>query len=117
MPTPQWTEVGTSSANTAKTTTRAAVLNQRHYITAIDVIVRGATAANDICIELRDGSTVEWNTYIGSGKVQGERYAMVWPATDEVDGVQLSVNTAANLVVAAGGASVITEANISGYTK
>lgn len=107
-----WTVVGTSAVNTAQTPTRAAELRKRHVIDAIEVVLQTAAATPDILIELRDGATAKWRTYIGAAATRGTRVPMVF-----AHGIELSENTAANLYVGAPGAAAITEANMAGHTE
>jgi hypothetical protein len=108
----EWPVTGTSSVNTEQTITKAAVVGSKHVVTSFEVVIRGAAAGADISVALKDGSDVVWQTYIGSGAVRGERVGIVF-----AHGIELTAATAANLYVGAGGASVITEANMAGYTK
>jgi hypothetical protein len=108
----EWAVTGTSTANTEQTITKAAEAGKKHVVTAFEVVIRGAAAGTDISVALKDGTTVKWQTYIGSGAVRGERVGIVF-----AHGIEMTTNTAANLYVGAGGASVITEANMAGYTK
>ena len=107
-----WTAMGTSAANTTQTVTMAAVSTKKHYVFAFEVALRAADAGNDMVIELRDGSTAKWKTVIGNGAPRGERIGIVFPKP-----IEMSINTAVNLVVPAGGTGCITEANIAGETK
>lgn len=108
-----WTETQTSGDNAQQTVTRAAVLGQIHRITAIEVVIKGAAAGADIDIELRDGATVLWSEVIGDAALVGTRVGISFSHP-----VQCTANTAANLVVDAGGqAGCLTVASMSGYTS
>lgn len=109
---PKWSVADDSAVNTAKTITKDAEADKRHYITGVDVFISAAAAANDITVELRDGATKKWKGIIGSGAARGTRIGFV-----DQDGIMLSTNTAANLVVDAGGAGVVTHLNMIGYTR
>ncbi len=107
----EWSEIGTSADNTAVTINRAAEADKRHYITAFEVVIRGAAAGNDIKVELLDGATVMWTSYIGEDAPRGERIGIAF-----AHGLEMSVNTEVSLAVEAGGAGVIAEVNMAGYT-
>lgn len=109
---PCWAITQDSAANAAQTLTKAAVADQRHYITALEAAISGAAAGADIAIVLKDGSTAKWKSVIGNAAASGSRVQLSFPQP-----VEVSVNTAANLEVDAGGASVVTSASMSGYTK
>lgn len=109
---PCWAITQDSAANTAQTLTMAAEAAKKHYITALEVVLSGAAAGADIAIVLKDGATAKWKTIIGNAAAVGTRVTMAFPQP-----VELSENTAANLEVGGGGASAITTANLSGYTK
>lgn len=100
-----------SGANAAQTLTRTARAGMSHYITAIEVSISGSAAANDITIQLQDGSTTVWKEIIGSASTTGERAGIVFNQP-----VKLTTGNAANLVVSAGGAGVVTSANMAGFT-
>lgn len=109
----EWSVVGTSEANTAATITKASGGGTtKHVITAIEVVIRGAAAGADISVALLDNVTVKWQTYFGVGAVRGERVGIVF-----AHGIEMTAATAVNLTVGAGGASVIAELNMAGYTK
>ncbi len=106
----QWTATQDSAANAAQTLTKAAVAGKKHCITALSVAVSGAAAAADITVTLKDGATVIWKGVVGTGaRGMGLIKDFLFPLV-------LSENSAANLEVAAGGASVVTTANLTGYT-
>lgn len=109
--TPQWAATLDSGNNAAATVTKAAVSGKTHYITAIEVCISGAAAANDITVELKDGSTTVWKEIIGSGAPRGDRAGIVLNHP-----IALTTGNAANLAVSAGGVGVITSANMAGYT-
>ena len=108
----EWSVTGNSATNTAKTITKAAEAGKKHVVTAFEVVISGAAAGADISIALKDDTTVKWQTYIGSGAVRGERVGIVF-----AHGIEITENKNANLVVGAGGASVVTSLNMAGYTK
>lgn len=62
-------------------------------------------------IRLLEGATVRWKTVIGSGMARGERTGISFS-----NPIQFGVNTDVALDVSAGGASVVTTANIEGFT-
>jgi hypothetical protein len=100
-----------SGINSPQTLTKAAVTGKSHYITSLEVSISGAAAANDITISLKDGSTVVWKEIIGSGAPRGERAGIVFTSP-----IKMTAATATTLVVDAGGAGVLTSANLAGYT-
>jgi hypothetical protein len=109
-----WTVVQDSAANTAQTATKAAQAGARHYVTGVEVAVSGAAVGSaDISITLKDGTTAKWKTFIGAAAARGTRIFVDFSRAP----IEMSVNTAVNLAVDAGGASVITTANIVGYTQ
>lgn len=109
----EWSATQTSTANLEQTLTKAAGTGTtKHVVTGFEVVIRGAAAGADISVALKDGSTIKWQDYFGSGAVRGERVGIVF-----AHGIEMTAATAANLYVGAGGASVITEANMVGYTK
>ena len=105
-----WTETGSSSANSAVTVTHAAATSTQHFVSDVTVSFRGASAGNDIRVEIRDGSTVKWDTYIDAvrGLVLQEHFSSP---------IEISTGAAVNVVVAAGGSSVIATVNVGGYSK
>ncbi|MEC0265137.1 hypothetical protein [Paenibacillus anseongense] len=109
--TPSNAQTQDSGNNAVQTLTRVLVAGKSHYITSIEVSISGAAAANDITVELKDGSTTVWKEIIGSGAPRGERAGIVFNSP-----IKLTAGNAANLVVSAGGTGVITSANMAGYT-
>jgi len=107
-----WSAIGTSDANTEQTVTVAAHATMKHYISTIDIFVYGGTTATDLIVELRDGATPKWKGVIGTAKSSGERLVFQLP-----EPIEFTVNTAANLVIPACGAGVISLASIIGWTK
>ena len=97
-----------SLANATNTITIAGVAGQSIYVEAIEVAISGAVAGNDINVLLKDGTTTKWKTVIGSGASRGTRVGMVLP-------MPIKITAGANLILAvdAGGASVITTANVA----
>ena len=107
----QWSVTDDSAANTAKTITKAAVAGARHYITMVEVVISAAAAGGDINCILQDGTTAKWKEVIGSAAVRGTKVGFSIP-----NGIEMSTNAAANLVVDAGGAACVTSLNMAGYT-
>lgn len=110
-----WTVTGDSTANAAKTITKAAVASKSHYITAFEVVISAAAAGADITVLLQEdaaGTPVTyWKTIIGNASPRGERVGITFPLP-----IKLTANKTADLVVSAGGASCVTSLNLSGYT-
>lgn len=104
-----------SEANTAKTITIAAVEGKSHYITAIEVSISGAAAVSTITVTLKEdaaGTPVsKWKEIIGIGASIGTRVGLALPFP-----IKLTAGKTADLVISAGGASVVTTGNIAGYT-
>lgn len=106
----EWTQVGSSAANTAQTLTQAAGgAGIRNFCYGFAVQVIGAAAVSDTLIELKDDTTVKWRAYIGAGAAKGSVYSITFPKP-----IQGTANKAMTLEVAAGGASVVTVANMLG---
>lgn len=104
---------GVSSANAAQTLTVAAGgAGVRNYAKGLEVAIRGAAAGADINITLKDGATVLWREVIGNAAPRGERVGVMFPDR----GLKGSANTAMTLEVEAGGASVVTVANLAYYS-
>jgi len=109
----EWTVVGTSEANTAKTITKAAANNKRHYITAFCVVSTGAAVGAETEISIKDGDTTVWKTYFSDSSEQGAERKQNFGR----DGaIPLSYGNAANLSVGAGGAGCIYVLNLKGFT-
>ena len=111
-----WTVTGDSAANTALTTTKAAVAGKSHYITAIEVVISAANAGADIKVLLREdnaggGAATLWKEIIGNGAGRGTRCGIVFNTP-----IKLTAAKTADLVVDAGGAAVVTSCNMAGYT-
>ena len=103
-----WGAVGTSAANTALTVTRAAVPGQAHYVTGFCVTMRAAAVTVGE-VELRSAATaVDRIITPAQGGMQCVSYASP---------VKLTAGDAANLVVPAGGTSVISTGRMQGYTR
>jgi len=100
-----------SSANAVNTLTVVGVEGKSIYVEAIEVVTSGASAGSDINILLKDGATTKWKTIIGSGASRGTRVGIVLP-------MPIKITAGANCVLAvdAGGASVVTTANLAYYT-
>lgn len=108
---PAWTVTGDSSANTARTITKAGEAAKKHYITGFSAVLGAAAAGADIAIQLKDGSTVKWKEIIGNAAASGTRVAVTFEHA-----IEMTENTAANLVSDAGGASAVVTLNLTGYT-
>lgn len=109
---PSWAVTQDSAANTSQTLSKAAVAAKRHYLLACEVVISAAAVGTaDIVVTVQDGGTVLWKSIVGAGAPRGERVGVVFSQP-----LQCSVNTAAQVVVGAGGASVVTTANLCGYT-
>ena len=110
-----WTSTDVSAANTAKTITKAAVAGKSHYITAIEVSTKGADAASDIDVVLNEDNAgtpvAKWQEVIGTYAVSGSRCGIVFAKP-----IKLTAGKTADLVVDAGGASVVTVLNLQGFT-
>lgn len=108
---PGWAISQDSAANAAQTLTKAAEAGRRHYVTGFEVVTSGGTAAADIVIDIQDGAARLWRTVIGAGAPRGERIGAIFFVP-----LRCSENSAARLVVGAGGTGVVTTANLCGYT-
>ena len=110
-----WTVTGVSGANAAQTITRAAVAGASHYITAFEVSTRGGDVAADINILLQEDAAgapvTHWQEVIGTFAVSGSRVGLVLSRP-----IRLTAGMTADLVVGAGGAGVVTVANLQGFT-
>ena len=110
-----WISTDVSAANTAKTITKAAVAGKSHYITAIEVSTKGADAASDIDVVLNEDNAgtpvAKWQEVIGTYAVSGSRCGIVFAKP-----IKLTAGKTADLVVDAGGAGVVTVANLQGFT-
>ncbi len=106
-----FTKTATSAANTAQTITQDAEAGKSHYITAIEVSIIGAAAVNTINAVLKEDTTAVWSEIIELGASRGTRtgISLSFP-------IKITTGKAANLVIDAGGASVVTIGNITGYT-
>jgi hypothetical protein len=109
-----WTAKGTSGANAAQTVQKAAQTNACHYVTSYLVVIRAAAAGADIGVAIKDGDdNILWQDYIGNAAARGSRCGFSFPDA----GLKIPAGKAAKIVVDAGGAGVITEANLFGYTE
>jgi hypothetical protein len=107
-----WSITQDSTANTIQTLTKAAVTGKTHYIMGVFVFTGAATVgAADVTALLKDGTTVVWKGIIGAGDAQGACIGFTVSVP-----IAMTAGNAVNLVVSAGGASVVTTANIIGYT-
>ena len=97
--------VGTSSANSAKTTTITMPSNKKRiFIRNLTLTTKGADIAADVTIDIKDNGTTVWSAALRSGKVFGG----IW---DFNKGLPIR-NGDCTIVVAAGGAGVITVTSI-----
>lgn len=118
MSTPRLTFQSTqdSSANAAQALSITAVKDRRHYCTEVTVFSSAAAPGADVTVVLRDGPTTTgtalWKGIIGSGATRGASVGIVF-ATPRVS----SPGKALTLDVSAGGTSVVTSANIAGWTE
>ena len=105
-----WNLTGTSAANTAQTVTQtAAGAGVRNYLSGLTVSWSGGAPAAGANIQVKDGSTVIWDCYIGqAGGTQGSND---FEFTQPLRG---SANTALSIVVAAGGSGVTTKVSAQG---
>ena len=111
LPAPcSWNLYGTSTANTAQTVTQAAAgASLRNYLSGLTVSWSGAAPAAGTKVEVQDGATAIWGSYVGqAGGTQG---VIDFEFTLPLKG---SVNTALNIVVDAGGASCTTKVSAQG---
>jgi hypothetical protein len=103
----------TSTANTAVTATKAAGTGaQQNYLLGYQVCLRGAAAAVDTAISLKDGSTEKIYDVFGAAAPVGTRCQLA----SAVPIVAGTAATAMTLTVAAGGAGAIVELSMWGYT-
>ena len=106
-----WVQRTTSGDNASATATRPAEAGKTHFVTGYMVVLRGANAAVDASIELRENGVIRVQDYLGTGKVRGERIIYTLPTP-----LQAAVNTPVSLFVGAAGAGAICELNLMGYT-
>ena len=107
-----WTVTGTSVAGATQTLTKTVETTKKHYVTAIHcVIVDSEAVTNRINCVLKEDTTAKWSDAIARYSAQGTAigFAFTHP-------IEISENKAANFVIDAGGGTVITIANMSGYT-
>lgn len=106
---------GTSEANTAKTITVAAVAGKSHYVTSFEVVIKAAAAVTDIDIVLTQDAAgtpvVLWSTVIGAAAAVGTRAFVSFPQP-----IKVTAGKTVDLVIDAGGASVVTVGNVAGFT-
>ena len=108
---PGWTVSADSAANSSQTLTKSAGSNQHHYVNAFEVVISGAAAGGDITVVLKAGGTQKWKTVIGSGAARGERTGICF--TNPID---MGLAADVTLEVSAGGAGVVTSANLEGFS-
>lgn len=106
-----WVVTGDSSANTAQTITQAAQTGKTHYIFGFEVVIKGAAAGADIDVKLYDGTTLIYHTVIGNAAAVGTNVGMYLSAP-----ITLTTGNKCDLIIGAGGASVITCGNLVGRT-
>jgi hypothetical protein len=99
-----------SGANAPQTLTIAASAGSRIYVSGFEVATSGNAVGADIVCTLTDGATTKWKSVIGSGAARGERTGLSF--TNPVSWTQ---GNPVVLTVTAGGASVVTSANIEYY--
>lgn len=106
-----WTVSSDSGANSPQTLTRTGFTSQAHYINTIEVAISGASAGADVFVILKEGATVRWKSVIGLGAARGERTGVAF-----ANPIRFERGVDAVLEVAAGGAGVVTHANLEGFT-
>lgn len=107
-----WTVVADSTANAAVTGTRAGVSGRRLYILGFEAVLFGASAGNDITVEVRDGTTARWRTYIGAGASRGERVGVMFPQP-----LELTAGNDAVINATAGGTGAQVTVSMMGDTR
>lgn len=105
------TETQDSSANSSQTVTVAGSSGRFHFVTGFEVAISGADASEDIFVTVEDDGTAIWKTVIGSGSARGERTGIAFSRP-----VRIGRGNDLTLVVTAGGASVVTHANLEYFT-
>src|SRR6185437_3375409 len=100
-----WTATGTATAATA-TATQAAPSggNKTHILYGVDWGF-SATPAAPVLLQIKDGSTVIWSTYV----LAGDRRVFE-------RGIAVALGNAVSAVLASGGGSVVGYVNIDGVT-
>lgn len=106
---PQWTVTGESTANAAKTITKAADTALTHYVTAVSVCTKGAAPGADITIYLKDNTTIVWSGTIPNTSL--DNYTIQFPHP-----IAMTKGNKIDLVVGAGGTGCITVNNIAGFS-
>jgi hypothetical protein len=100
-----WTEVGQSSANAIVTVTKAAAARRRHAIMTVDASYSSSTASGELTVSF--GSTVIGRKHIhGGGALDFGDLGIFNPDTNEAVSAEL----------AAGGAGIVGDLTMSGYT-
>ncbi len=107
-----WSQVGTSAANTAQTVTQAAAgAGVRNLVTGLTVSWSGGAPAAGTNVQVKDGSTVIWDEYLGqAGGTQG------YADFEFTAPLQGTANTALSVTIAAAGAGVTTKVSVQGQT-
>ena len=109
-----WATTGASAANTAGALSKAAVTGKCHYITGFSVVVTAAAAAATAAgflVQLKDGTTSKWEETLPASAAVGTVISRTFPSP-----IRITSGAAANLAVAALGASSISRMNLCGYT-
>lgn len=104
-----------STANASQTLSQAAPpTGMNNYVTSFEVVISAAAAGGDISCVIQDsvGPTTKYKTFIGSGAARGTRVFNNWTFDSPLG----PIAGQAQLVVAAGGASVVTTADLQGFT-
>ena len=102
----------TSGANAAVTATQAAGgAGHQNYLLGYQVCLRGAAAAADAGISVKDDSTEKLYDVIGSGAAPGTRCK----CDSQLPLITGTANKALTLTVGAAGAGAITEVSMWGY--
>lgn len=105
------TVTATSLSNTSAVATMVAKSGKKHYVTGYFVVLRGASAADDVSVQIKNGETVIVQDYIGKDSSSGERIGIMFTSP-----IQGDENTDMVLSVAAAGEDAITELTLMGYT-
>jgi hypothetical protein len=111
VPLAGWSVSEASSANTAKTITKTASATQQHIAMMVDVTVSGAAAGSDIAVQLKDDTTIKWQTSIASGTAEGTRIVAEFPT-----GIVGTLNKNMTLTAGAGGAGCVMLLTLHGYS-
>jgi hypothetical protein len=107
-----WAVSQASVAATAQTVTRAAEAGKTHYVQGFEAVIGGADTTVAIPVTLRLGATIVWRTRFGPVAKQGDRVGVMFPQA-----LAAAAGEAVSLEVGGGSAGVVTDANLSGYTR